>query len=147
MKIRKATLQDLDQIYKLGKNAPELKVSNKTEFSSVTELENAINWLSGVFLIAEQGSEIIGFLYANTTDFEVPLLATACLVYIVIKPEFRQQKIGQQLYDECEKILKARNIKTIYCWANLEGNGEIINFMQKNGFETGHKYIWMDKEL
>lgn len=147
MKIFFATLKDLDQIHELGKNTPELTVSNSAEFSSKEELQNGITSQSGVFLIAKQDSKIIGFIYANTNDFEMPSNATACIVYLVVKPEFRQQKIGQTLYDECEKLLKAKNIKTIYCWASLDGNGEIINFMQKNGFESGHKYVWMDKAL
>ncbi|KKP29136.1 MAG: hypothetical protein UR15_C0022G0008 [Parcubacteria group bacterium GW2011_GWA2_31_28] len=69
------------------------------------------------------------------------------LVYLVTLPEFRRKGIAKQLYSECEKRMREKGITHFYSWANAEGKGEIIQFLKKEGFAEGHKYVWMDKKL
>ena len=43
--------------------------------------------------------------------------------------------------------MREKGITHFYSWANAEGKGEIIQFLKKEGFAEGHKYVWMDKKL
>ncbi len=71
----------------------------------------------------------------------------ACIIYIVVIPEFRGEGIAQKLYLEAEKRTKEAGMTHVYSWANSEGKGEIVQFFKKNGLAKGHKYIWMDKKI
>ena len=90
----------------------------------------------------------IGFIYANRQDLEqAHRVKWACIVYVVIKPEFRKMGIAQKLYDACVTELKNNGISNLYVWANSETDGGVVGFMNKNGFSAGHKYLWMDKKI
>lgn len=148
MNLRPASLDDFVQLYSLGRKTPELRVSTNEEFMDADEFKWSITNPNGAFLVAEENQKIIAFIYANAQDIERPFEHKyACLVYLVTAPEFRGKGIAQKLYLACEKKLQELGINYIYGWANLEGDGTIINFMKKQGFAAGHKYLWMDKKI
>ena len=153
MIIRKAQGVDFFQLYELGKNTPELRVSATEEFMDPDEFVSAMGNRSGVFLLAEENSsgedsETIGFIYANTLDAERTLVKKwACLVYIVVKESHRGKGIAQQLYDACVSELKRFGVTHLYGWARVEGNGAILEFMKIQNFSEGRKYVWMDKKI
>lgn len=148
MRIRPALLDDFEELYDIGKNTLELRVSATEEFMDSDEFKWSIINPNGCFLLAEEKKKIAGFIYANAKDVERPFEHKyACLVYLVVVPKFRRQGIAKKLYLECERRLKKLGINNLYGWANAEGNGEIVEFMKKQGFLEGHKYIWMDKKI
>ena len=148
MNIRPARLEEFEGLYEMGRNTPELRVSATEQFMDKDDFRQRIENPSHIFLVAEQEERVIGFICASTKDEDRPLQNRyACLVYIAILPEFRRQGVAQRLYTECERQLKERNITHFYGWANIEGKGEIIQFLEKQGFAQGHKYLWMDKKL
>lgn len=100
----------------------------------------------GIFLVAEENNDILGFIYANAKDEERDYaMKWACLVYLTVKKEYRGKGIATKLYNECRKELKKRKIKFIYGWANPKSG--IVRFLEKKGFNKGHEYIWMDRKL
>jgi len=148
MKIRPAKLEEFEVLYEIGLNTPELRVSANEQFMDRDDFRQRIQNPQGVFLVAEQEERIAGFICASAKDADSPLQNKyACLVYLVTLPEFRRQGVARELYSECEKKLKELGITHIYSWANIEGDGSIVNFLKGQGFAEGHKYVWMDKEL
>jgi len=148
MNIRKSTENDFDTLYALGLATPELRVSATEEFMDPDEFRYALTNPQGIFLVAEDGTDIQGFIYATTDDKEKPLLNKwACLVYLVVAPEARRKGVASALYTECVKKLKKQNITNLYGWANAESDNGIIDFMKKEGFNAGHLYRWMDKRI
>jgi ribosomal protein S18 acetylase RimI-like enzyme len=146
--VRHAESKDFDVLYKLGCQTPEFEVSSSGRFMEPDEFMFAIENPKGALLVAESGGAIAGFIYANRNDPErAQKTKWACIVYIVVKSEFRKQGIAQKLYDECIKELKGFGISKVYTWANTESDGNIVQFMNKNGFSEGHKYVWMDREI
>ena len=112
------------------------------------EFLSAIENSDGTFLVAEADEKIVGFMYANRGDVERgPQTKWACLVYLVVRPEYRKKGVAQELYDACVKELKNHGITNVYGWASSESDGSIMKFLKKQGFDEGHKYIWMDKEI
>ncbi len=148
MTIRPATKNDFDALYALGKETPELSVGAEGPFMEPDEFLSAIENPRGVFLLAETDDEIAGFVYANTEDIERPTaMAWACFVYLAVAKNFRRRGIAAALYDACVAELKARGVKNVYGWANIESDGAIVQFLKKRGFAEGHAYRWMDKEI
>lgn len=146
MTIRPATKEDFPVLYEIGKMTPEFQVSVREVFMDADEFEYGISDPYSVFLVAEENSRIIGFIYAGELHYEKPLKKrSACLIYITVLPEFRNQGIAKKLYTNCEDTLRSRGVSGMYSWANTES--DIVPFMQKQGFLKGHQYVWMDKEL
>lgn len=148
MIIRTASLSDFEELYSIGKSTPEFNVSATEEFMDAEEFKWSIQNPHGIFLLAEENKRVTGFVYANANDLERPFdNRYACLVYLVVVPEFRRKGIAKQLYIECERRLKEKGITRLYSWAYAEGDGQIIELMKKQGFAEGHQYMWMDKRI
>lgn len=148
MNIRLANESDFPTLYELGKNTSEFRVSAKEVFMDADEFKFGITDPNSVFLVSEQEGVITGFIYASLIDHDKPLeKQSACLIYITVLPAFRKQGIAQQLYQACETNLKERGVSGIYSWANIESDGAIVEFLEKEGFAKGHTYVWMDKEI
>ena len=150
MIIRPASIDDFVILYALGKQTSELRVSATEEFMQEDEFRMAITRDSAVFLCAEEKNKLMGFIYANARDKDKPLQQRyACLVYLVVHPNYRKRGVAQQLYLACEKILKEIGITNLYGWARIseEGMSPIREFMKKQGFQKGHQYVWMDKKI
>jgi GNAT superfamily N-acetyltransferase len=146
--VRRAESKDFDVLYALGCQTPEFQVSSSGGFMEPDEFMSAIENPNGLLLLAESDRVILGFIYANRNDPERSQKTKwACLVYFMVKPEFRKKGIAQRLYEECIKELKSLGISKVYTWANTESDGSIIQFMKKNGFNEGHKYVWMDRDI
>lgn len=142
-----ATIDDFQELYTLGKNTPEFMVSATEDFMSEDEFRWSIQNPDGIFLVAKDEDKIIGFIYATTKDIERTRVDNySCIVYIVIRPEFRGNGIATSLYNACVKKLKIMGITHLYCWASADGK-EVKDFMKKQGFNEGHTYVWMDKAL
>jgi GNAT superfamily N-acetyltransferase len=149
MNIRPATEQDFNELYEIGSETPELRVSATESFMDADEFKWAITeYKDAVFLVAEQENNIIGFIYANAKDLDKPVKNKyACLIYMTVLPKFRNQGVAKKLYAACKTKLQHMGITHLYGWANAESDGAIVSFLEKEGFAKGHKYIWMDKEL
>src|SRR3989344_2203330 len=106
MKIRKARLEEFEELYEIGKNTPELRVSATEEFMDKDDFRQRIDDPKHVFLVAELEENIAGFICANAKDADSQLQNRyACLVYLVTLPEFRRQGVAKTLYNACERQL------------------------------------------
>ncbi len=146
-KIRKANLKDFKELYKLGLNTPELRVSKDEPFMDKDDFKSRILSKRHIFLVAENNEKIAGFICANAKDIDRPLKNKyACLVYIAVLPEYRRHGLATLLYDKCIKELKGMGITHIYGWADADTEA-VQKFLISKGFKAGDKCIWMDKKL
>lgn len=68
MTIRQATIKDIDKIHKLGKHVDEFDTTDKVvTFWPKHILKNCIESENDWLLIAEENSEIIGFIICNNS--------------------------------------------------------------------------------
>lgn len=145
MRIRKASLDDFAELYKIGMATPELRVSATEEFMSPEELQWSITQRDGVFLVAEDRN-LLGFVYASAEDADRPFKKHhACLVYIAVLPEARGKGVANKLYQDCVAALKEKGVTHLYTWANPRSGA--IEFFRKQNLSQGHEYVWMDGKL
>lgn len=147
MIIRKATLSDFDQIYKLGLESPEINVAGQGEFADKDELEFYILDAYGIFLVAENDDgEIIGFTYATSDNLKYGFESKyASLWYLIVAPRFQRHGIGLKLHEARINALRDMGITTVGVFCNV--NSGIIPFHLKNGFTRGQTYTFMQKEI
>lgn len=147
MKIRPASIRDFNELYSIGRNTPEFKVSANEEFMDKDEFKWYIANRHAVFLVAVEDGNIAGFICANTRDTErAAKHECACIVYVAVLPGYRKRGLATALFKECARRLKEKRIKYIFTWANAKSK-PIQKFMEKQGFAKGHKYIWMDRKI
>lgn len=156
-KIRKIRGVDFTETYKFARGIKEFRVSSVQSFMEPNEFKAAMKNKAGIFLVAEIEGKIVALVYANTNDIEkyghlnikrgAKFSSWACLVYLGVKKKFRGQGLASRLYNSCVKLLKNKGITNIYSWANIESDKSMVGFLQKKGFQRGHKYIWMDKKI
>jgi len=148
MIIRPATLDDFENIYELGENTPEFKVSANEPFMDRDDLELRIKGKEDILLLAEEENHVVGFILFGLNDKDRPVKNRyACLTYLVVRPEYRGRSIATNLYDHSVSLLKERGITHIYSWANAESDSSMIEFLKKRNFSQGHKYVWMDAKI
>jgi GNAT superfamily N-acetyltransferase len=139
--IRKATKEDLPEVLAL---VTELAVYEKAGHEVTITLqelekdgfgENPLYWI----ILAENEQGILGmsFYYIRYSTWKGRCLY---LEDIVVKEEYRGQKIGKILFEETIKAAKEMNAK-LMTWQVLDWNEPAINFYKKFDAELDEEWI------
>jgi [ribosomal protein S18]-alanine N-acetyltransferase len=80
-------------------------------------------------LVAENGSELVGFLIGI-----IPEEDTARVLMLGVVPEYRRKNVGTGLLDAFKSAVGSFHVKSIHLEV-LTTNNTAIAFYQKNGFE------------
>ncbi len=143
VKIRAMEASDLDAVIEMGTSTAEFDTSTDSpQFYSRETLERWIASPNGVLLVAESGSEVIGFrLAAFNPDSRDGYLHT-----IAVKQSYRDQGIGTQLMTETLRRLESLGCNHVVGLVQ-EGNDSTLGFLRKNGFDIGAKFHYCDVSL
>lgn len=139
--IRKATKEDLPEVLAL---VTELAIYEKAGHEVTITLEelekdgfgeNPLYWI----ILAENENGILGmsFYYIRYSTWKGRCLY---LEDIVVKEEYRGQKIGKVLFEETIKAAKEMNAK-LMTWQVLDWNEPAINFYKKFNAELDGEWI------
>jgi ribosomal protein S18 acetylase RimI-like enzyme len=142
--IRKARLSDVNQVYQLGKIIRELDFSKKYPFHERSEIKEFIgNPRENIFLVAQLGGRIIGFLYARLLSHSVG--GWCMLDNIGVSGDFRNQGIGTSMLKELYKILRKNKISYIQILESM--NKKTRKFWRNQGFKEAKTFIWAEKMI
>jgi len=152
--IRKVSLNDIDQLQKIGQetfydtfsesNSEENMKSYLEEKFSYEKLTAEITDENSEFYFATLKDEVIGYLKVNFGESQTELKDNKALEIerIYVSKEFHGKKVGQLLYDKAIEIAKEKNAE--YVWLGVwEENLRALNFYQKNGFVEFDKHIFV----
>ena len=153
MKIRKATINDLDEIVKLdnfgeeildkGSDMDRLDKEYRKKNGTVEYHKKYIVGRNKWCLVAEKNDKVIGFLTFKIKKREpyLKLKVAGYLDLIVIYKKYRHKGVSKQLFDEAYKILKSKGIG--YIEASVQHENLIArNAWKKAGFKDYRIYIW-----
>lgn len=138
--IRKARKEDINQIFKLGEQIPELKFSKK-HFHEKFELKQFTKGNDNIFLIAEFNKEILGFIYAKILTKDWCMLDN-----LVVDEKYREHGIGTILLNELYKILKKQKVSYVQILEEIH-HKNTRNFWKDKGFKEEKVFVWADKIL
>ncbi len=153
IKIRKITLDDLDQLEAIGRitfvetyssqnSEQNIKEYLDKEFSSY-QLKKELNNPNSEFFSAELKHRTIGYLKVNFGNSQTEILdgTTLEIERIYVLKEFQGQNIGQMLYEKAITVAKQKMVD--YVWLGVwERNQKAIKFYHKNGFTAFDKHIF-----
>lgn len=91
------------------------------------------------YLVAIEDNRIVG------TQFVVPKYI-GFLFRLAVHPKYQGKGIGTSLRERGELILKERGFHHANILVN-SNDEKLITSFEKAGYEKGHTYLWMTKEL
>lgn len=151
--IRKATLNDIEQLQKIGRetffetfsssNTEENMRKYLEEGFSIEKLTDELNNENSAFYFALSETKVIGYLKINFGASQTELKDEKALEIerIYVLKEFHGKKVGQILYEKAIEIAKQKN--SDYVWLGVwEENLRAISFYKKNGFVEFDKHIF-----
>lgn len=138
MKIKKAKIADIDDIFNLGNQVNEFKVSKDVvNFWPKEILKECLQ--NDAILVAEENKKIVGFIIVNYSS----IFKKAIIENIFVSKKHRNKGIGKLLLKALLNDLHDRGCK--YICSVIENNYEAgINFYLKNNFNKGIDCIWLD---
>jgi ribosomal protein S18 acetylase RimI-like enzyme len=153
IKIRKITINDIDQLKEIGKrtffetfssyNSEEnMKEYLESGFSS-EKLAAELNDKDSEFYFTELEGNAIGYLKINVgpSQTEIKDKNSLEIERIYVLNEFHGKQVGQVLYEKALAISKRKNAN--YIWLGVwEKNPRAILFYEKNGFVKFDKHIF-----
>lgn len=151
--IQKVTLNDINQLQKIGKqtfsetfsgdNSEEDMKKYLDENFSVEKLTNELNNKDSEFYFAVLENAVIGYLKLNFGNSQTELKDNSALEIerIYVPKEFHGQKVGQILYEKAIQVAKQKDVN--YVWLGVwEENFRALSFYKKNGFVEFDKHIF-----
>ena len=143
MIIREAKINDIDKIHKLGERVDEFDTTDEVvTFWPKHILSNCIKSESDWLLVAEENSEIIGFIICNNS----PVFKKAVIENIFVSPQYRKKGIGKKLLDALLNKIGSTDCEYIVIFAE-DDNDTATDFYVSNGFNRGKNFAWIDKVL
>jgi len=153
IKIKKVTLNDIDQLQKIGRqtfyetfsagNTEENMKKYLDEGFTTEKLTAELNNKNSEFYFATLDNDVIGYLKLNFGQSQTELKDNKALEIerIYVLKEFHGKNVGQLLYDKAIQIARQKNAD--YVWLGVwEENPRAINFYKKNGFVEFDKHIF-----
>ena len=151
--IKKITLNDIDQLQKIGRqtfyetfsdgNTEENMTTYLDEGFSIEKLTVELSDNNAEFYFAVLEDKVIGYLKLNFGQSQTELQDDKALEIerIYVLKDFHGKSVGQLLYDKAMQI--AIQKFTDYVWLGVwEENPRAINFYKKNGFVEFDKHIF-----
>lgn len=153
MKIRRAYIQDLDELKQIGERTFAEAFSSDNTFENMTvylnkefsteQLSQALaDEHSEIYFVAFEGNTI-GYLKVNFGPSQTDIKDVNALEIerIYVLKEFHGKNVGKMLYDQAIEIAHRR--KSEYIWLGVwEKNPRAIRFYEKNGFVAFDKHIF-----
>ncbi|HLM84540.1 MAG TPA: GNAT family N-acetyltransferase [Candidatus Bathyarchaeia archaeon] len=137
MKISKAKIADAKKCIALTKT-PEFIFPGDDKF---VEKYLADFIKKGIFYVAEDNAEIVGFISA-----QISLGKELWIDMIVVKNEHRSKGIGTKLIKFVLRLAKKKGMKMVFLDAPAF-NKKTLKFYKKIGLRKEKKFIWFTKEF
>ncbi len=153
IEIQKVTLNDIDQLQKIGRqtfyetfsagNSEENMTKYLDVGFSLEKLTTELSDNNAEFYFATLDNNVIGYLKLNFGQSQTELQDDKALEIerIYVLKDFHGKSVGQILYDKAIHIARQKNAD--YVWLGVwEENPRAINFYKKNGFVEFDKHVF-----
>ena len=141
MNIRKAILKDIPEILNLLNSDANLIGNDEIKYNKNHIKEYLSNSIHILFVYEIKG-RIAGVVL-------IEFLKTAGYIYlddIIVDARYRDRGIGRRLLNYIEEFAKKQDCELIFMFVE-ENNNSMRNFIIKNKYEKGKKFIFFSKKL
>lgn len=153
LEIKKATLVDIYQLQKIGRNtfyetfssvnSEENMTRYLDESFSIEKLTSELNDNNTEFYLASSNNNVIGYLKLNFGQSQTELQDDKAIEIerIYVLKDYHGKNVGQILFNNAINIAKQKN--ACYVWLGVwEENLRAINFYKKNGLIEFDKHVF-----
>ena len=153
MKIRKAKIEDVEQISKIMQEVQDLHIKNRPDIfknKKIKEIKEdaleKINSLDITIIVAEENEEILGIAICKVKEVinHINLKDTKVLSIdeLGVKSNSQRKGIGRLLINQAKKIAKEKSCKRLElnCWQF----NSALEFYKKVGFEEQRTMFEME---
>lgn len=141
--VRRAEVNDVDVLHRLGEGVSEFSVSDQTvTFWPKDILAQAIGAHDVVILVAEAGQQVVGFIIANLNRS----LRKATIENVYVRPENRGAGIAGKLLAELLTSIKSGGIEYVNTLIPLDAD-DASGLYVRTGFIKGEPFLWLDMSL
>jgi len=151
--IRKATLEDIETLIKVGSQAfvetfaehnteADMQAYLSTKFTQ-EQLNGEFNEPNATFFIAEYDSQAAGYAKLRTVEEPAQLVGKKHLELerLYVLKAFHNKKIGKELMETCITLAKQNDFEVL--WLGVwEHNLKALEFYHKWGFERFDEHIF-----
>lgn len=151
--IRKATINDFDEILRLNKALFDYEAQFKHDYN--------VNWpdetagkdyfkkkfedSNSLIFVAEKDSRIIGYILAFISTYSYRSINPICEIEnMFIEEKYRKKGIGKMLIEKVREEAKTRNVKRLRVGAIVQ-NEQAIKFYMSQGFSDVN--LFLEKKL
>lgn len=99
----------------------------------------------GIFLVAEIGNEIIGFIIGEVRAWEFGSPPCGWVFALGVTPSARESRVGQLMFKEMCRRLKKGGVTAVKTMVDRE-NKLTLSFFRSQGLRSG-RYIELEKPL
>ena len=143
VQIRRMSGQDIDKIVEMGSEAPGFKTGTGAEqFYRLRTLRKWIRDRNGVTLVAMADGNLVGFVLghymAGSRD--------GYLSSLIVDERYRSIGAGSSLLKAALKQLRRKGCNHVFGVVKAD-NQQTLNFFEKNGFEIGGNFRYIDTML
>jgi len=143
IKTRQATILDVEALSKLGQDVSEFSVSDETiGFWPQEILQNIVVSNDAILLVAEDASELKGFIIANCNK----AFKKVIIENIYVSPIARNLGVGKQLLSELLTLIEKDGYEYVSTLIPLEAH-EASKLYIDFGFAKGEIFQWLDRSL
>jgi ribosomal protein S18 acetylase RimI-like enzyme len=141
--IRKASLNDVDELHRLGQDVSEFSVNEETvNFWPKATLAHAVQSDDVITLAAEGEGRMVGFIIATYVEG----LKKSTIENVFVAPESRGQGVGDALLNGLLDTLAERGCKYVATLIPPDADGA-SKLYEHAGFAKGETFVWLDKSL
>lgn len=141
--IRNAMLADRDVVMALDSVGAEDE--KPAYWSGVFERYLEEGKKGRIFLVAETGEEVVGFIVGEVRAWEFGSPPCGWVFALGVSPKSREMGIGQLLLEELCQCLKQAGVTSVRTMIDRE-NKLVLSFFRSQGLRTG-PYIELEKQL
>ena len=141
--IRNAKPSDLDAIIALDETS--IKEDKPGYWRGVLEHYVIIGRADRIFLVAEKGGSVVGFIIGEVRAWEFGSPPCGWVFALTVTPGLRELGIGKQMFDEICKRLKQIGVTTVRTMVDLESK-LTLSYFRSLGLRTG-RYIELEKQI
>lgn len=141
--IRNAIASDLEAVISLDQWAPHEEKPDywRSVFDHYVRRDKS----DRLFLVAESGSRVVGFIIGEVRAWEFGSPPCGWVFALAVSPECRQSGIGQQMFEEISNRLKQAGVTTVRTMVDRDDK-LTLSFFRGLGLCTG-KYLELEKQI
>jgi ribosomal protein S18 acetylase RimI-like enzyme len=147
IRIREMTIDDFPRVFHIGEEVFTAAYSQSLYRTwDEYEITTLFNSDSELCLVAEAGSQLLGFALATTVKKRHSPWKYGYLIWLGVGSRIQHGGVGSALFKEIKRRMKEQGVRMIMIDTSAD-NAAAIRFFHKQGFDDVQEHVYMSLNL